>query len=297
MRKLFLLISLLLIIPLFAGTVVVVTWSEKGPYKIMTDAIIDSLPDDDIIIINMYENPKKLKGVVKRISSEMPNVVVLLGREVVEYVAPKIIPYPTIYALSPVPSSKVTSISSVKGVPETVPLNIQLSYIKQMFPSLKTVGVIFDQKTALEYAKALKKVGDEKNVNMDFIGINGEKDIETAMHLASIDGFIWPIYTSFIQKDKIRKKIISLSIEKKVPLYGFNEEDVKRGALFTLLPDYQKHAELMISMVKAVLSDTDIEKIPNAYGKKCTPYINLSTAGRIGVKIPDEILKDSKVIK
>ncbi len=298
MKKILLIVILLggIYKVLFGGTVMVISWDSTGKYKTIISALNDSLPDDDIIVINVKKNKKKVKNAVKRITNEMPDVIVLLGDEVLKEAAPEIKAYPVIYALAVRPTDKIAAMKNVKGVPENVPINIQVDYIKKLFPTLKTIGVLFDQKNALQYAKILRTVGDNRGITMDFIGVNSKDGVETAIHLAATDGFILPVYTALFNNKKMLSKLVQQSIDNKVPLYGYSKQHVIDGALFTLLPDYQEHAELVVSFVKGVLSGIDIGQLSVSYGRRAIPFVNMSTVSKVGVKIPANVLKKSLTV-
>lgn len=91
--------------------------------------------------------------------------------------------------------------------------------------------------------------------------------------------------------------IITLTLEKKVPLIGTNEGDTERGALMSYGADYESVGKSAARMADLILRGTPPSDISVEEAAQFYLSLNLDTAKHIGISIPDSfLLKAHRII-
>jgi len=84
------------------------------------------------------------------------------------------------------------------------------------------------------------------------------------------------------------------SFKKNIPLLGISEQNVKEGALFALVVDTVNVGRLIGETANRVLRGGSVAQLPPAPPRKFNLYLNASTASRMGIKLPQEMVRLAK---
>ena len=87
-----------------------------------------------------------------------------------------------------------------------------------------------------------------------------------------------------------------VSFRNNIPLLGISEANVKQGALFALVFDQKAMSRQLGEKVQTILNGYQAKDIPASPPEKYNLYINSTTARKMGIEIPDEMLRQSKKI-
>ncbi|HBG04254.1 MAG: hypothetical protein A2075_13685 [Geobacteraceae bacterium GWC2_58_44] len=85
-----------------------------------------------------------------------------------------------------------------------------------------------------------------------------------------------------------------LSFRKRIPLLGISERNVKDGALFALVVDPVHVGRLIGDYATRALKGANVGQIPPSPPKKFDLFINLDTARKMGIRLPEEMLRSAK---
>jgi putative ABC transport system substrate-binding protein len=85
-----------------------------------------------------------------------------------------------------------------------------------------------------------------------------------------------------------------LSFKKKIPLLGVSEKNVKEGALFALVVDPVNVGKLIGEYAGKALKGANVGQIPPMPPRKFHLFLNLDTAKRMGIHLPEEVLRSAK---
>lgn len=86
------------------------------------------------------------------------------------------------------------------------------------------------------------------------------------------------------------------SFKKGIPLIGVSEQNVKEGALLALVVDTANVGKLIGEAAAKVLRGGDLGQVPASPPTKFDMYLNISTASRMGIRIPGEMMRMAKRI-
>lgn len=87
-----------------------------------------------------------------------------------------------------------------------------------------------------------------------------------------------------------------LAYRKNVPLLGISESNVRQGSLFALVFDPASLGRQIGERAAALLSGADVASIPPSPPQRFNLFVNVSTARKVGVSIPDEMIRIAKKI-
>lgn len=97
---------------------------------------------------------------------------------------------------------------------------------------------------------------------------------------------------------QVMQKIITLTLQKKIPLAGTNANDAEKGALMSYGADYFKIGAQAARLVHKILQGSRPVDLPVEIAEKFELVVNLDTADKIGVALTTELLtKVDKILK
>jgi putative ABC transport system substrate-binding protein len=186
------------------------------------------------------------------------------------------------------PDKTATGVS-LDLLPETA-----FSKIKQIFPNVKKVGILYDPQKNKNIIEANKTAAKSAGLSLIVTPVLSEKDVPRAVSdlFDQID-LLWLIPDSTVLTPQSIAFILLSSLEHRLPIVTFSEDLVKMGATASISPDYKAVGETLGKLTQRVLKGEDVRKIPLEYVKKNRLTINKKTAQKIGIEIPKEVLKNS----
>jgi putative ABC transport system substrate-binding protein len=177
----------------------------------------------------------------------------------------------------------------------------QLELLKEIVPKLSRVAV-FGTSTRAGNAQTLREVelaAGAFGVQLQYLDILSPKDIETAFQAAvreRADGALWFVTGSI--GNPHRKKVADLAVSSRLPVIYFEREDVEAGALMSYgvnIVDLHRRASVYVDKILKGAKPADL---PVEQATKFELVVNLKTANRIGLTIPQSVLyRAEKVIK
>lgn len=201
-----------------------------------------------------------------------------------------------------VPSKELVS-GIVHGVPRETKVEIIMRILKPVKPKGRPVrfGYIHsDYPSAIGDLKMLKEAA-QKSSDLEFVSYQipyHEKhfDIQETMHqlIQGIEKLDSQIDYWWISQDpvaELEEFVQTLAKKSTHPIVcGTNSDSIKDGALVYIMADSETGARETATIVDSVLKGTAVGEIPVHPPSKIDFGINLSTAQRMGVAIPSDLI-------
>jgi putative ABC transport system substrate-binding protein len=92
-------------------------------------------------------------------------------------------------------------------------------------------------------------------------------------------------------------QVAEVAKDAKIPVYGSSAVMVASGAFATISIDDQTIGAISADMADRFLKGSKMEEIPSVVVSDFTTVINETTAGAIGVEIPQDVLSGAKILK
>ena len=179
------------------------------------------------------------------------------------------------------------------------PVAAQLDLLTKIVPNAKTVGTIYcsSEVNSQLQIEILKEAAKKKNIVIKEATVSTVNDIQQAAR--SLVGKVDALY---IPTDNILASAMpTLTVvteEAKLAVICGEENMAKAGGLATLGVDYYKLGVASGEMAADILAGKAKPQDMAIRGQKdFKPFINLKTAEKIGIKIPEEVLKGASVVK
>jgi putative ABC transport system substrate-binding protein len=189
--------------------------------------------------------------------------------------------------------------TNVSGTTDAGPIDKQLGLLKELFPEVKTLGILFNSSEVNSevQAKQAEEIALELGWEVRFGTITSVNDIEQVANsmAGKVDAFYAPTDNTIASA---MPNLAKVAEEKKIPVICGAPEMISAGGLATIGLDYYKLGRQTGEMAVRVLKGEAVpEEMPIESLTDTDLIVNLDFAKAIGYTFPQEILdKATKII-
>jgi putative ABC transport system substrate-binding protein len=136
----------------------------------------------------------------------------------------------------------------------------EISLLRYFFPTIKTIGLLYNDKFSREYVETIKKDALALSINVINQPINDEKEIGEALNelLPKIDMF-WIISDPVVLSNKEAvQKIFQSAQQQKKPVYAYSDVFIEHGAVLAISADIATIGRQSASLAMMI----DKDKVP-----------------------------------
>jgi len=136
----------------------------------------------------------------------------------------------------------------------------EISLLRYFFPTIKTIGLLYNEKFSREYVETIKRDALALGINVINQPINDEKEISEALNelLPKIDMY-WIISDPIVLSNKESvQQIFQLAQQQKKPVYAYSDVFIEQGAVLAVSADLATIGRQSASLVMMV----DKDKVP-----------------------------------
>lgn len=221
------------------------------------------------------------------VEQEDAQVVVALGMDAVAEALRLPPSIAVVYGLVVVPPRNGRP--NVTGVYMSPPVSEYITTVRRHLPAITKVSVVGSQ----SMIKSLFN-GDQGQVAAYHVA-NSSDLVNTVNRLVDTRALLL-LPDANLLTSAVMSNIYLFSFKNKIPLLGISEANVKQGSLFALVFDPKAVSRQIGEKVQNILNGTDAGEIPSSPPKKYNLYLNSKTAQKMGIEIPDEMLRKAKKI-
>ena len=189
--------------------------------------------------------------------------------------------------------------TNVTGTTDMNPVEQQLDLLLKVVPNAKSVGTIYcsSEVNSQLQVDILKKAATAKGVTIKEATVSNVNDIQQAAR--SLVGKVQAIY---VPTDNVLASamptLVSVTEEAKLPVICGEGGMVKAGGLATLGVDYYKLGVQAGEMAADILSGkSKPADMAIQAQKEFKAMVNLKEAEKIGLKVPEDVLKGAELVK
>lgn len=259
----------------------------------------------DYIVYNAKDQEKKASESIRRLSELKPDLIYGMGTGATKRLMKVIHDIPIVFTAvtNPVQTGITPDWNSsgrnITGNSNWIPTETILSYFKDVVPSLKNLGVLYDPDNAVSSMEVTIAKTKIKELELQLI----EKKVKTVNNLYSGTGdlrnigvdAIWVPIDILVYKNL--KKIRLVADPHKIPLLASSHRGIKDGAIFGAVVDYHTLGKLSVShALKILRQNIHPKEIPITIIKSHRKIINLKAAQKIGYEIPLSVLAEADEI-
>ena len=186
---------------------------------------------------------------------------------------------------------------NVTGTMDRPDVALQFTLVEQVAPSVKRIGLLYNPAEA-----------NSKSLVADFEKEGGARGYEVVEGPVSSSAEIYSAAASLVDRvDAIcvptdntvvsgLEAAVQIAIEHKLPLFTADTNGVNRGALAAIGYDYNQVGLDTGAIAARILKGEKPGDIPVAAATKTSITFNLQTARKIGLMLPDEVLKTASAV-
>ena len=189
--------------------------------------------------------------------------------------------------------------TNVTGTTDMNPVEQQLDLLLKVVPNAKSVGTIYcsSEVNSQLQVDILKKAATAKGVTIKEATVSNVNDIQQAAR--SLIGKVQAIY---VPTDNVLASamptLVSVTEEAKLPVICGEGGMVKAGGVATLGVDYYKLGFQAGEMAADILSGkSKPADMAIQAQKEFKAMVNLKEAEKIGLKVPEDVLKGAELVK
>ena len=187
--------------------------------------------------------------------------------------------------------------NNITGVSDRTPIKQQLEIMKQVLPNMKKVGILYTSsednsvKQAEEAEKAAKELGLEVKVST----IANTNDIQqvTESLASQVEAIFVPIDNTIASA---MATVVKATDAKKIPVFPSADTMVADGGVLGVGVDQYQIGVETAKMVVKVLKGANPAETPITLANKGVVYVNEEKAKKLGITIPESILKDAQKV-
>ena len=186
--------------------------------------------------------------------------------------------------------------TNVTGMSNYVDVSPQLEMFKKVLPGMTKIGFIYNPGDAnsITQLKDLEKAAPNFGLEVVTQSVNRTADVpQAATRLANQTDAI------FIYGDNTAlaalESIVTAATKEKKPVFVADTDAVEFGPLAALGPNQYQLGIDTADMIARILNGEDINAIPVGFPDKMELVINMDTANKLGLTLPNEVIEEAAV--
>jgi ABC-type uncharacterized transport system substrate-binding protein len=201
---------------------------------------------------------------------------------------------PTVSCL--VPTAEARPSRTLTGVPLEVPAYAEFAQFKLVDEKATRIGVIFDPRVSGAYVDEAEAAAQALDLTLVRRPVDGPRGVRAALAAIapSIDA-LWLVPDSRLFSPEMMTVLLDATIvERKIALYGFEDEHTRAGALASVSVDVRDAGRRAARLAASVAGRPPQKRLPVPEAKPSPGAltVNKKTARRLGVEIPELVLKE-----
>jgi putative tryptophan/tyrosine transport system substrate-binding protein len=226
-----------------------------------------------------------------------PAVILAVGQKALQLARGAMPSTPIVYCM--VLGSGATASRTVTGVRLEVAPTSQLEQLKQVNPSAKRVGVIYDPRASGAFMEEAVKAAGRFGLTLVSKPVNDAKEVRAALSdiAGSIDA-LWLMPDPRLITAEMFNFLLVFTLERKIALFGFLDSFTQAGALASVAPDYQEIGRRAARLALDLANKPPEGRVPVPAP---TPSpgaltVNMKTAKQLGLDIPQGVLSKARQV-
>jgi len=187
--------------------------------------------------------------------------------------------------------------ANITGTTDMNPVDKQLELIRDFLPEIKNLGIIYNpgEVNSTVQVEIAKEKAKEMDVNIVEATVSNSSEVSLAV--SSLVGNVDAIY---VPTDNIivsaMPTVLQTAYNNNIPVFASENNSVEQGAIATLGIDYYQLGKQTGSMAAKILNGADPSEMSVESSEELKLYINKSSADRIGLEVPAELMDTADTI-
>jgi len=299
-----LLASLKPAVPSPPRSIIILKSRDLAPYNLAVQGARRALSAWDPTIhfqeVNLPTSPVAERELLDSIQKLRPDLILTVGTQATRAVAGRIKTIPVVFSLVLASGGEEALIrrraANITGAAMDVPIIEQFSRLREVIPSLRRIGVVFNPRETGKVIEAARGAATAVGLQLVEMPVSSEaqvmKEIELLKDRADV---LWAVADSTVYTSRSVDYILLRTLRDAVPFVGLSPSFVKAGALLSFSCDYADVGAQSGEVAVAILKGKPPAELPVVYPRHVSMYLNLNTARAIRLKVSPEIQAGSQL--
>jgi putative tryptophan/tyrosine transport system substrate-binding protein len=243
-------------------------------------------------------HPERIPALAREVVSSKPDVIVVLGGDLVPFVkeATSTIPVVMLTSNDPVEAKVISSLARPGGNMTGVAFVSaetgakRLQFLKEAAPALTRVAVLWDPNHADGEYRDMDAVARRLGMQLQSLEVRRPEDFETAFQAATRSRAEALVVVSSRLMNVNRPRILEFAARQRIPLVTGWGLWVRSGGFMSYGPDLDVLVRRAASHVDKILKGARPGELPVEQPSKFELLINLKTARALGLTVPPSLL-------
>lgn len=184
--------------------------------------------------------------------------------------------------------------TNVTGTSDMTPVAAQLQLLKRLVPSARRVGVVYNPGEVNSQVQAALTRQAAARLGLEVVEASASSSTEVLTAAQSIARRVDAFYV-FTDNTVVSalESVIKVAEEARKPLIVGEGDSVRRGGLASVAIDYYQLGRQTGRMAARVLEGASPAEMPIQFQEEARLIINLKAAARMGVTVPEALLKEA----
>ncbi|HEV2056397.1 MAG TPA: ABC transporter substrate-binding protein [Methylomirabilota bacterium] len=280
--------------PAAAGRVAVLLSAKVSEYEEALKGFKEAAPHEIVAVYDMDGDLDRGRKQLAEIEAKVkPDLIFAVGIWALQVIVSRPTPLPVVYAMVLNPPSVIgAGTKNVTGASMNVPVEQSIRLFKQLGPQIKRIGVIFNPAKTGYLVRRAQLVARDEGLELVTREINSTKEVIGALESIQ-DGIdaLWIVPDETILSQAVVQQMLLFSYRRRIPLLGLSDRHAQMGALFSLSfasgEDIGRQAG---ELAQAILTGRAAADVPYTTARKLFLTVNLKTAQKLGLEVPQAIL-------
>jgi putative ABC transport system permease protein len=188
---------------------------------------------------------------------------------------------------------------NITGVASLQPVELTVKTMRELFPSTKRLGLIWNPAEACSETCTIKTRKAAQKYGFDLLeaNITGSSEVIEALRVLINKGIDVFFTSGDNSVNAAVESVAEVLKRRKIPYFTNCPADIDRGSFISIGADYYEVGRQTARMVIRVINGEDPRDIPiNDYLPEKI-YVNLSLARLYGIEVPEEFLRKASEVK
>jgi putative ABC transport system substrate-binding protein len=189
--------------------------------------------------------------------------------------------------------------ASVTGVPLESDPAVVLRHIKAVAPAVKRLGLVYNPASSELWLPEAQRAAEAAALELVPRPIATAAQVKEAIKFAppGVDALWLPPDPKLFNKE-VFAYLLSVSAERRIPLFGFLDSFTQKGALASISAEYADHGERAGKLAAEILSRPEGKRlpVPPPVFSPGRLTVNVKTAAFLGIEVPAQVVADAKKV-
>jgi putative ABC transport system substrate-binding protein len=277
----------------YAATIAVILSKKVTQYSVALTGFSNYVAQRDASIV-IREFDTNQSNYIAQVRDYGPDVIVTMGTSTTRAVKSGIGNIPIVFSMVLDPVGNGLTGSNITGISLDISPETQFRKFRAVAPGISSIGVIYNVSENANTVKQAKQAAAKLGISLKEYPVQTTKDIPEINQLG-IDA-LWIIPDGIVCKPAIVEHIFLSSLQYNIPVMGISAAYVKAGAVLALTADYQDIGQQAANIALSIANGASPSSISIKEPQKTNLYLNLTVASRLGINIPDYLIKQATKI-